>query len=83
MIVDNAGKPMNECGVPDGMTIDHDDKLWVACFAASKVIRYDPETGIARPTYFQKFYTVCSSACKVNFRENLNDNQIILGIMAD
>ncbi|XP_011454610.3 regucalcin-like [Crassostrea angulata] len=45
VIVDNAGKPLDDCGFPDGMTVDQEDKLWVACFAASKVIRYDPETG--------------------------------------
>ncbi|OWF49136.1 regucalcin-like [Mizuhopecten yessoensis] len=32
-------------GCPDGMTIDTEDKLWVACFSAGRVVRYDPETG--------------------------------------
>jgi len=32
-------------GVPDGMTIDHEGKLWVACYGAGKVVRFDPETG--------------------------------------
>ncbi|XP_033737419.1 regucalcin-like [Pecten maximus] len=32
-------------GFPDGMTIDTEDKLWVACFSAGRVVRYDPETG--------------------------------------
>ncbi|XP_061175704.1 regucalcin-like [Saccostrea echinata] len=45
VIVDNAGKPLNEFGFPDGMTIDTENKLWVACFFASKVARYDPQTG--------------------------------------
>eukprot|EP00105_Crassostrea_gigas_P020554 XP_011439351.1 PREDICTED: regucalcin isoform X3 [Crassostrea gigas] len=45
VVVDNAGKPINDYGFPDGMTIDTEGKLWVACFLASKVIRYDPETG--------------------------------------
>ncbi|XP_052684233.1 regucalcin-like [Crassostrea angulata] len=45
VIVDSAGKPINDYGFPDGMTIDTEGKLWVACFSASKVIRYDPETG--------------------------------------
>ncbi|KAK8395054.1 hypothetical protein O3P69_006068 [Scylla paramamosain] len=29
-------------GVPDGMTIDQDDNLWLACFFASKVVCVDP-----------------------------------------
>lgn len=45
VIVDHAGKPLEEFGFPDGMTIDTEGKLWVACFSASKVIRYDPNTG--------------------------------------
>ncbi|XP_069695228.1 regucalcin-like [Periplaneta americana] len=32
-------------GLPDGMTIDTEGKLWVACFNGSKVIRVDPLTG--------------------------------------
>ncbi|XP_064606966.1 regucalcin-like [Liolophura sinensis] len=34
-----------DLGLPDGMTIDAEDKLWVACFKASKVVRIDPATG--------------------------------------
>lgn len=32
-------------GSPDGMTIDEEDKLWVALYNGSKVIRIDPEDG--------------------------------------
>lgn len=32
-------------GYPDGMAIDNEGKLWVACFYAGRVARYDPETG--------------------------------------
>ncbi|KAK7508217.1 hypothetical protein BaRGS_00000456 [Batillaria attramentaria] len=32
-------------GFPDGMTIDLDDKLWVACWNAAAVYKFDPETG--------------------------------------
>ncbi|XP_062599704.1 regucalcin-like [Saccostrea cucullata] len=45
VVVDNAGKSLPDFGFPDGMTIDTEGKLWVACFFASKVVRYDPETG--------------------------------------
>ncbi|PVD23868.1 hypothetical protein C0Q70_17142 [Pomacea canaliculata] len=31
--------------VPDGMTIDTEGKLWVACFGAGAVFKFDPETG--------------------------------------
>lgn len=34
--------------IPDGMCIDADGKLWVACYNGGRVIRLDPETG--RPT---------------------------------
>lgn len=50
---------MPEQAFPDGMTIDNDGKLWVACFNAGCVVRFDPETGhkltcrnlIIQPTY--------------------------------
>ena len=32
-------------GVLDGMAIDTEGMLWVACFIGSKVIRVDPTTG--------------------------------------
>ncbi|KAH9515413.1 hypothetical protein Btru_014387 [Bulinus truncatus] len=32
-------------GLPDGMCIDADGKIWVACFGASRVYRFDPVTG--------------------------------------
>ncbi|XP_069695227.1 regucalcin-like [Periplaneta americana] len=32
-------------GFPDGMAIDTEGKLWVACFEGSKVIRVDPTNG--------------------------------------
>ncbi|HLR89871.1 MAG TPA: SMP-30/gluconolactonase/LRE family protein [Balneolaceae bacterium] len=35
----------SEEGSPDGMTIDVEDKLWVALYNGSKVIRIDPEDG--------------------------------------
>lgn len=35
----------DEIGWPDGMTIDTDGHLWVACFFSGKVICFDPNTG--------------------------------------
>ena len=32
-------------GVPDGMCIDTDGKLWVAMFGTGQVLQVDPETG--------------------------------------
>ncbi|XP_026070081.1 regucalcin [Carassius auratus] len=34
----------DEC-IPDGMCIDTEGKLWVACFDAGRVLRIDPQTG--------------------------------------
>lgn len=31
--------------MPDGMCIDAEGKLWVACIDGGRVIRIDPETG--------------------------------------
>lgn len=31
--------------IPDGMCIDTEGKLWVACYNGGRVIRLDPETG--------------------------------------
>lgn len=33
--------------MPDGMCIDTEGKLWVACIDGGRVIRIDPETGNA------------------------------------
>lgn len=44
--VDFGGKEtMPTLGFPDGMTIDTEGKLWVACFFAGQIYRFDPETG--------------------------------------
>ncbi|XP_073470696.1 regucalcin isoform X1 [Aquarana catesbeiana] len=32
-------------GIPDGMCIDSEGKLWVACYNGGRVIRVDPEAG--------------------------------------
>ncbi|MDZ7720963.1 MAG: SMP-30/gluconolactonase/LRE family protein [Balneolaceae bacterium] len=34
-----------ELGYPDGMTIDSDDKLWIALYAGGKVIQINPKNG--------------------------------------
>lgn len=34
-----------EESIPDGMCIDTEGKLWVACYGGGRVIRIDPETG--------------------------------------
>nr|CAD7441868.1 unnamed protein product [Timema bartmani] len=52
---DNAGKISNRRtmfdfkennieGFPDGMTIDAEGKLWVACYGGQQIIRVDPDT---------------------------------------
>jgi len=43
--VEFAEGTMEKFGLPDGMTIDNEGKIWVACFSSSRVWRFDPETG--------------------------------------
>ncbi|XP_003218839.1 regucalcin [Anolis carolinensis] len=38
-------KMEKEDSIPDGMCIDTEGKLWVACYDGGRVIRIDPETG--------------------------------------
>ncbi|XP_078147322.1 regucalcin isoform X3 [Centroberyx gerrardi] len=33
-------------GLPDGMTVDADGRLWVSCYNAGRVVHIDPETGV-------------------------------------
>ncbi len=35
----------DDIGFPDGMTIDREDKLWVAIYGGGRVLRIDPESG--------------------------------------
>ncbi|XP_046575364.1 regucalcin-like isoform X2 [Haliotis rubra] len=44
-VADFSSTEIPDMGFPDGMTIDTEGKLWVACFDAGKVVRLDPETG--------------------------------------
>ncbi|KAL5021516.1 hypothetical protein ScPMuIL_000671 [Solemya velum] len=45
-VVDFGGaETMDTLGVPDGMTIDNNGHIWVACYGVGKVICFDPETG--------------------------------------
>lgn len=46
-VVDFGEGTMEQLGLPDGMCIDCEGKIWVACFSASKVVRFDPQTGKA------------------------------------
>ncbi|XP_052830800.1 regucalcin isoform X2 [Octopus bimaculoides] len=45
VVIDFEGQELHEYGVPDGMTIDLNDKIWLACFSSGKVFQIDPETG--------------------------------------
>ncbi|XP_034722186.1 regucalcin-like, partial [Etheostoma cragini] len=33
-------------GLPDGMAVDADGRLWVACYNGGRVINIDPATGV-------------------------------------
>ena len=41
-------------GVPDGMTIDENDHLWVALFGGGKVLCIDPESAVLLRDILQK-----------------------------
>ena len=43
---------------PDGMYIDNEGKLWVACLRGSKVARFDPEIGITFASRFDGGFEV-------------------------
>ena len=45
MVVDFGEGTIPTLGFPDGMCIDTEDKIWVACYGASKVVRFDPTNG--------------------------------------
>ncbi|XP_067669758.1 regucalcin-like isoform X2 [Haliotis asinina] len=44
-VADFSSTEIHDMGFPDGMAIDTEGKLWMACFDAGKVVRIDPETG--------------------------------------
>ncbi|KAL5021521.1 hypothetical protein ScPMuIL_000676 [Solemya velum] len=45
-VVDFGGEEtMDTLGFPDGMTIDNNGHIWVACYGVGKVVCFDPETG--------------------------------------
>ncbi|XP_067669759.1 regucalcin-like [Haliotis asinina] len=44
-VADFSSAEISDMGFPDGMVIDTEGKLWVACCDAGKVTRLDPETG--------------------------------------
>lgn len=46
VIFDFEDKEFENCGVPDGMTIDIEGNLWVACYAGSCVLRMNPRTSM-------------------------------------
>ncbi|XP_061572214.1 regucalcin isoform X2 [Cololabis saira] len=39
-------------GIPDGMTVDTDGRLWVACYDGGRVIHIDPATGVRLQTVY-------------------------------
>ncbi|XP_054272316.1 regucalcin-like [Macrosteles quadrilineatus] len=53
-------KKNNIDGFPDGMTIDSEGMLWVACFMGARVLRIDPTTGELKFTLQIPSYQVTS-----------------------
>ncbi|CAN8001325.1 unnamed protein product [Ixodes hexagonus] len=50
-----------DCGVPNGMTTDVDDKIWMTCFGTGTVLQIDPETAkiLTRISLPTKYTTSC------------------------
>ncbi|XP_033737408.1 regucalcin-like [Pecten maximus] len=44
-VVDFGEGTIDRLGFPDGMAIDTEGKIWVACYRVGKVVRFDPQTG--------------------------------------
>lgn len=44
--VDFADESKQLTGFPDGMAIDVDGNIWVACFLGGDIVKLDPKTGI-------------------------------------
>ncbi|KAH7975620.1 hypothetical protein HPB52_003716 [Rhipicephalus sanguineus] len=57
----NKTPGFQELGLPDGMTIDVNDKIWMACFEGSAVIQIDPETAkiLTKIDFPAKYTTSC------------------------
>ena len=43
---DEETMPLASEGVPDGMTIDTDDNIWLAQYNGGKVTKWDPRKGM-------------------------------------
>lgn len=39
-------------GIPDGMCIDVEGKIWLACYNGGRVLRIDPQTGVYTFPFF-------------------------------
>lgn len=53
MAVDFGGEEtMATLGYPDGMAIDTDGNIWVACYSVGRVVQFNPNTG----KMFNHFY---------------------------
>ncbi|NBC66748.1 MAG: SMP-30/gluconolactonase/LRE family protein [Bacteroidetes bacterium] len=75
----------DDLGYPDGMTIDSNDKLWIALYAGSKVIQINPKNGdiefevrlpVPKPTSCtfggEDFKTLFITTC----REHMDESEI-------
>ncbi|XP_029824621.4 regucalcin [Ixodes scapularis] len=50
-----------DCGVPNGMTCDVNDKIWMTCFGTGTVLQIDPET--AKILTRISLPTKCTTSC--------------------
>ena len=69
-VADFSTSTIPELGYPDGMTVDTEGKLWVACFEAGKVVRVDSETGTGKWFILNAFVFILMGA-KIQISENV------------
>lgn len=58
-------------GLPDGMTIDTEGKLWVACYGEGKLARIDPETGNLYPSLTHSAILKNFMACIYQYKRGM------------
>ncbi|KAL1480494.1 hypothetical protein MTO96_050978, partial [Rhipicephalus appendiculatus] len=77
----NKTPGFQELGLPDGMTIDVNDKIWMACFEGSAVIQIDPETAkiLTKIEFPAKYTTSCCFGGRELRRPIRHDGQLSPG----
>ncbi len=64
--VDFNQQPEEVWGLPDGMCIDNEGMLWVACYNGGRVMRFDPKTGLCIIMFILVHMVGSQTNCKKN-----------------